>query len=175
VIHKKSEKFLDTIPIEDQKKCINKIDSLINDNYKTLNIKKLKGYKIEFCGQGELASEASLYGEVKGFVDPKPYMQKAKYCFASGYLTILEALANKCLVFKTYDNALQKKYFELTPFSKFIITSNNPRKLYDKFKYYEKNSKVANKLIEKGYNWVKGQTWEKLAQDYLNLWAQMRQ
>ncbi|KKQ51579.1 MAG: Glycosyltransferase, group 1 family protein [Microgenomates group bacterium GW2011_GWC1_38_12] len=138
-------------------------------------IKKLKGYKIEFCGQGELASEASLYGEVKGFVDPKPYMQKAKYCFASGYLTILEALANKCLVFKTYDNALQKKYFELTPFSKFIITSNNPRKLYDKFKYYEKNSKVANKLIEKGYNWVKWQTWEKLAQDYLNLWAQRRQ
>ncbi|OGB84060.1 hypothetical protein A3F66_06085 [candidate division TM6 bacterium RIFCSPHIGHO2_12_FULL_32_22] len=45
VIHKKSEKFLDTIPIEDQKKCIKKIDSLTNDNYKTLNIKKLKSYK----------------------------------------------------------------------------------------------------------------------------------
>ena len=48
VIHKKSEKFLDTIPIEDQKKCINKIDSLINDNYKTLNIKKTNVISFEY-------------------------------------------------------------------------------------------------------------------------------
>jgi len=133
-------------------------------------MKKLKGYKIEFCGQGELASEANLYGEVKGFVDPLPYLQKTRYCFASGYLTILEALANKCLVFVSYDNILQKDYYELTPFSKYIVSSTSSGELYKKFKYYERKPKSAEKVIEQGYNWVKTQTWENMLSNYFKLW-----
>ena len=126
--------------------------------------------KIEFCGDGELANECKKYGKVHGFVDPSPFYQKAKYCFASGYLTILEALANKCLVFTAYDNPLQKDYYQLVPFKKYINISSNPVKLSQTLIGLSKNEKRANTLIKNGYNWVKTQTWEKLTQDYLKLW-----
>ncbi|OGM21558.1 hypothetical protein A2771_01105 [Candidatus Woesebacteria bacterium RIFCSPHIGHO2_01_FULL_38_26b] len=118
--------------------------------------------KIEFCGDGELANECKKYGKVHGFVDPSPFYQKAKYCFASGYLTILEALANKCLVFTAYDNPLQKDYYQLVPFKKYINISSNPVKLSQTLIGLSKNEKRANTLIKNGYNWVKTQTWEKL-------------
>ena len=134
-------------------------------------IKEIKKDKqIIICGDGELASRANLYGEVKGFVDPLLYFQKTRYCFASGYLTILEALANKCLVFVSYDNTLQKDYYELTLFSKYIVSSKSSSDLYKKFKYYEKNDKEAEKLIIGGYNWVRTQTWENMLAKYFKLW-----
>ncbi len=126
--------------------------------------------KIIFCGDGKLKDECAKYGEVLGFVDPKPYYKKAKYVFASGYLTILEALSNKCLVFMTYQNPLQKDYYELTPFKDLVVISNSSEELFNKLEYYRKNQREAQILIEKGYNWVKHQTWKKLAEEYKHLW-----
>ena len=134
--------------------------------------KKLKGNKIIFCGDGDLSYEANLYGEVRGFVDPQSFYRKAKYCFASGYLTILEALANKCLVFCAYNNNLQRDYYELAPFRKYIICSMNSRELYEKFKYYQRNPKQSERLIKDGYHWIKNQTWEKMVKNYLTIWEE---
>ena len=125
---------------------------------------------MEFVGDGELRKECEKYGKVHGFIDPTPFYQKAKFCFASGYLTIHEALANKCLVLTAYRHPLQKDYYKLTPFSKFIISSDNPQKLAERLVYLSKNKKAAQKLIDAGYNWVKTQTWEKLTNSYLKLW-----
>ena len=128
------------------------------------------GIKVIFCRGGVLSKECENYGEVLGFTDPTPYYEKAKFCFASGYLTILEALVHKCLVFVVYKNPLQKDYYTLTPFNKFIVIASNPDDLFKKFKYYSKNQKLTEKRIEDGYNWVKTQTWEKMASSYLKLW-----
>lgn len=133
-------------------------------------LKIIKDYKIIFCGEGKLSYEANLYGDVKGFVDPEPYLRAAKYCFASGYLTIMEALANRCLVFTAYNNPLQKDYYELTPFKKYIISTLNPVQLLKYFKYYNNHTEMTNKIIERGYEWVKLQSWEKLVDLYLKLW-----
>ena len=132
--------------------------------------KRLKGYKIIFCGDGEFKEEAKKYGEVKGFVDPIPYLKKAKYCFASGYLTILEALANKCLTFASYDNSLQEDYYKLTPFNNFISVTGRPDETVKKLQYYERHPLIAKEKIEKGYKWTKEQTWKKMAGNYLTLW-----
>lgn len=130
----------------------------------------LKNEGIEFCGDGEMREECEKYGKVRGFVDPKPYYEKAKYCFASGYLTIMEAMANKCVVFVVYDNLLKKDYYEMTPFSKYIVIGKSSEDLLKKYKYYENNPKEAQKMIDKGYNWVKHQSWDKMTNNYLKLW-----
>ena len=126
---------------------------------------------IEFCGDGSLSNECKKYGTVQGFVDPQLSYAKAKYCFASGYLTILEALSNKCLVYVAYGNPLKRDYYEMAPFSKYIVIGKNSQELLKKFNFYEKNPEEAKKKINKGYNWVKHQTWEKLVDDYLKLWG----
>ncbi|OGM20289.1 hypothetical protein A2863_02160 [Candidatus Woesebacteria bacterium RIFCSPHIGHO2_01_FULL_38_9b] len=136
--------------------------------------RQIKGYKKEFCGDGELKKEAYIYGKVHGFVNPEPFYQKAKYCFASGYLTIFEALAHKCLVFVAYANPLQKDYYLLTPFKNFIICSPNSQDLLTKFIYYSKHHAAAEKKIEAGYRWVKDQTWEKMVNNYYKLWGEIK-
>ena len=127
--------------------------------------------KVEFLGDGKLRGGCERYGRVHGFTDPAPFYKKAKFCFASGYLTIHEALVNKCLVFTAYMHSLQKDYYVLTPFSKFITISDNPQKLAERLIYLSKNKKTAQKLIVTGYNWVKSETWEKLTDQYLELWG----
>jgi glycosyltransferase involved in cell wall biosynthesis len=133
--------------------------------------RNIKGHEIIFCGDGELKEKCKQYGRVLGFVDPVPYYKKAKFCFASGYLTIMEALAHRCLVFTTYSHSLQKEYYQSTPFSKYIVSSAEPEEIVEKFHHYSKNTKAAEERIKKGYNWVKNQTWEKLAGQYLKLWG----
>ena len=127
-------------------------------------------YDINFCGDGILRRECEKVGKVHGFVNPEKYYKKAMYVFASGYLTILEAFANRCLVFAIYDNSLKKDYFLDTPFKDFIVSEENDKKLYGKFEYIQLNPKEAQNMINKGYNWVKGQSWENLTNLYKNLW-----
>lgn len=126
--------------------------------------KKLKGYKIIFLGEGELRKDCTKIGEVKGFVNPEKYLLKAKYCAAGGYLTVLEALASKCIVLTAHDNELKKDYFKLTTFSKFIFSTNSPDKLVKKVK-------STSKFNSLGQKWASNQSWEMLANTYLKLWA----
>jgi glycosyltransferase involved in cell wall biosynthesis len=133
--------------------------------------KKLTKYNINILGDGDLRNDAMMCGKVHGFVDPYPFYKKAKCVFASGYLTIIESLANKCLVFVSYNNPLQKDYYELTPFKKFIICDNNSGRLYEKLIYFSKHKTEADKLIEEGYKWAKEQTWRKAADLYIELWT----
>jgi glycosyltransferase involved in cell wall biosynthesis len=130
----------------------------------------LKNFNIQILGDGILKKDAEKYGKVYGFIDPSQYYKKAKYVFASGYLTILEALINKCLVFVTYENVLQKDYYELSPFSKLIICESDIKRLLSKFSFYLSHNKDTNGLIKKGYNWAKNQTWNLMTEKYLKLW-----
>ena len=126
--------------------------------------------KVIFCGDGELKDECKRYGKVLGFVDPSPYYEKAKFVFASGYLTILEAIANKCLVFTTYGHNLQKDYYQLTHFRDFMILCEDERELGENFAYYNRYIKKTEAIINKGYKWVMDQSWQKMADNYYKLW-----
>ena len=112
-------------------------------------LKKIGEAKVVFCGDGSLRKECENYGEVLGFVDPRPYLAKASVCFPSGYLSALEAMVNKCEIELAWDNPLKKDYWTMTPFYEWI----------------------QNKDRSSAYNWVIGETWEKLADSYLKLWS----
>jgi glycosyltransferase involved in cell wall biosynthesis len=164
------------LPVNRVKKIKNKIlyvgrldkELTLSKLFKMLD--KLKNYTIDFVGGGEMEELCSNYGKVYGFTDPNPFYDRSKYVYASGYLTILEALAYKCLVFVSYKTPLQRDYYQLSPFKDFIVCDENPVKLVSKFNELANNSKKADKLITDGYNWVKGQTWEKIMSNYIALW-----
>lgn len=129
-------------------------------------LKKLKDYKVEFCGDGSLKNECRKYGKVNGFVDPNPYLSKAEICFPSGYLSILEGMAHKCLIVTAYDNKLKKDYFKLTPFSNWIVSERNPSKIVQSIK-----RGVDIGKIDKAYDWVKKESWDNLTNRYIRLWG----
>lgn len=112
------------------------------------NLKNVRYKKVLFCGDGTMRQECEKYGQVLGFVDPKPYLAKASICFPSGYLSALEAIAAKCEIMLAWDNPLKRDYWTLAPFYQWI----------------------KNKDTASAYNWVKGQTWNMLADSYLSLW-----
>lgn len=74
-----------------------------------------------------------------------------------------------CLFF--FWNPLREDYLKMTPFSKWMVISNDPEELADKVEYYIKNPKKAQKKIDAAYRWVKKQTWSKMADNYEKLWG----
>ena len=103
-------------------------------------IKKLKGYKVYFLGDGSLKKVCEKHGTVRGFVDPAPFLRKAEICFAGGYLAALEALSCKCKLWYGWNTPIKKDYWQLSPFH------------------------------ETDYKWARSQTWDKVADLYLKLW-----
>jgi len=98
-------------------------------------------YKVDFCGDGKLKEECEKFGTVHGFTDPSPFYEKAKYCVPGGYLAALEALSYGCELKLFWNNKVKEDYWKMSPF------------------------------IDKDVNtWVKKQTWDKLANEYLNLY-----
>src|SRR4030042_695439 len=139
-----------------------------------LEILRTKGIKFELVvlGDGRYREEEKRYAIAKGFVvDPSPYFKKSRYAFVSRYLAILEAFANKKLVFAVYDNPLKEDYLKMTPFVKWIIIEEDPQKLAIKIEYYMRNPEISKEMIDQAYRWVRNQTWKKMAGEYLSLWG----
>lgn len=131
----------------------------------------LKGFKIDFCGDGPLREECKKYGNTYGFVDPRPFFEKATICLSPGHTSILEAFSYKCLVITTYNNPVKKDYLKMTPFSKWIIVQKTPKKMAEKIEYYSRYPKRAELMIEKAYDWVKTQNWNSATEIYIQLWG----
>lgn len=100
--------------------------------------------KLDFCGDGPLRKECEKYGKVHGFTDPTPYYKKAEYVVPGGYLAALEALNYGCKIKLFWNNKLKEDYWKMSPF------------------YKLKGKKL--------YNWAREQTWDKLANEYLDLY-----
>ena len=91
--------------------------------------------EVGFAGDGSLRKEAERLGNVLGFIeDVREPIQKSDFVFTSGYLSILEAMANKKLVFATFDNPLKEDYLKMSPFSKWIVIESDPKELAKKVK-----------------------------------------
>lgn len=105
---------------------------------------KNQNYKVDFCGDGNLQEVCKKYGKVHGFCNPNPFYKKAKIVVPGGYLAALEALNSGCEIKLFWNNKVKEDYWKMSPFYKF----------------------KGNKLKK----WAKEQTWEKLANEYINLY-----
>lgn len=138
-------------------------------------IKKIKKsiprFRLTVFGDGNYKELVEKEANVYGFKENAgKYLNNYHFAFVSRYLAILEAFAQKRLVFAVYDNPLKKDYLMMTPFANFIITASSPVLLARKVLYYIEHSKEEKKITELAYRWVTKQTWEKLTDTYLSLW-----
>lgn len=134
-------------------------------------LRKLKeiGVTYEFiaCGGGSLTKEMEGYGQVFGFVRKlKTYMKKADIVFCSSYLTMLEVLQVGKPIFAAYTNPLKHDYLCDSPFKDYIKVSHDASTLTKQILKYKPNLRK----IEQGAKWANSQTWENVAQVYLELW-----
>lgn len=134
--------------------------------------KEIPDFKLTVVGDGKFKSKIKEKDiKVLGFKhNPIPYIRSNRFAFVSRYLSILEAMLEKRLVFAVYDNPVKEDYLKMAPFSKLIIISNSPKIIAEKIIYYLNNPDKEKKLTEKAYDWVTNQTWDKMVQNYLNLW-----
>ncbi len=152
----------------------------IMEYLKALELLKNNGYDLELTvlGDGSLRKKSERFCKVnnlktvfKGFSkDVNKFILQSNYVFVSRYLGILEAMAARKFVFTQYNNAIKKDYLKMTPFAKFISISANSEELLKNIEFYFKHTKEREEMIDKGFNWVKNQTWEHLEEVYLSLW-----
>lgn len=127
--------------------------------------------KVAFIGDGILRKKVEKYGEVLGFIEnPQKFLTEKTFVLTSGYLSILDAFINKCLVFSVYENPLKRDYLKMSPFASYLVMTDNGRDLANRISYYFGNRMEAVKIAEKAYRWASSQTWEKLADNYIKLW-----
>lgn len=141
--------------------------------FKVIKYLQEKNLSLEFelLGDGVLREEAGKLGRVHGFVkNIKSYLTQTRFVFTSSYLSILEAMAQKKLVFAAFDNPLKEDYLKMMPSAKWMIIEKDPQILAEKIKYYLTHPEEEKKLVEAAYQWVRGQTWEKVVEIYLKLW-----
>lgn len=146
----------------------------------TLLILKKSGFKLRLTvlGDGsqrkkaeEFVKKNKLNVDFKGFVrEVYEFISDADAVFSSRYLGTLESFVFKKRVFVVYNNAIKKDCFFLSPFNKFIVLENDPNKIADAFKSFEKDKDKARKITDEEYDWIKDQTWNKLTNQYLTLW-----
>ncbi|MBN1168953.1 glycosyltransferase family 4 protein [Candidatus Woesebacteria bacterium] len=142
------------------------------ESIKILKSKYDTKIRVVVLGDGEYKKDADKLTKTKGFVrDVVPFFNKSKIAFVNRYLAILEAFANKKLVIATYNNEIKKDYLMMTPFKDWIVVEKDPEKLAEKIKYYLDHPEKAKPMIEAAYKWVQGQTWEKMADTYEELWG----
>ncbi len=134
-------------------------------------IKQNDKFNFLALGDGKYFDQVKDIAITKGWVkNPESYLRQSKFAFADRYLSILEAFADKKLVFSVYDNPVKRDYLYMTPYKDWIIISKNSKELIKNILYYRKNKKEASLKMEKAYRWVQGQTWHEMANIYINLW-----
>lgn len=135
--------------------------------------------KLDVYGEGSQREKAEKYVkenklnvEFKGFIrNIEDVISKYEFVFVSRYLGILEALAAKRFVFAVYNNEIKKDYLEMAPFRDFISISNDSKSLSNEIKKYILNKEERDNKVEKGYKWVRKNTWDDVANVYLKLWG----
>jgi len=123
-------------------------------------------FSVKFCGDGPMRKLCQKYGKVLGFVDVQKYLTNSTVCFASGYLSILEAMAYKNIVLSAYQNALKKDYLLDSPFAKHIVYANSGAQLFVK---YAALPESKNKLLTENYQLCSKYSFQNLANLYIKL------
>lgn len=135
-----------------------------------LGLPQTRQFKVEFCGDGSYRDHAEIYGSVHGFQsDISPFINRNRYIFTSGYLSMLEVMAHQRLIFSNYNNELKKDYLYLSPFKDRVNIYQSSSELSKQLKSLSESSYPKARIID-NYHWAMQQTWEQLADVYVKLW-----
>ena len=74
----------------------------------------------------------------------------------------------KRLVVATYANAIKKDYLTCHPMAKNMIIAGSPAELAEKINHL--TAVKEKSMVETAYQWAKKQTWQKLADQYWQIW-----
>jgi glycosyltransferase involved in cell wall biosynthesis len=105
----------------------------------------VKRYEVVFVGDGVLRKECEKYGQVCGFTNPAPYLRQAEYCVPGGYLAAFEGLSSGCKLKLFWNNKVKEDYWKMSPFMRKSVAG-----------------------------WAKHQSWQKVADEYLNLYNSLK-
>lgn len=135
--------------------------------------KKYPSFDFLVVGDGKYRKKIEKSAKLLGWqANPEKYIQQSHFVFVSRYLSILEALESKRLVFALYDNPVKKDYLTMAPFSRAIVIMDNEQDIAKQLEYFLSHPEEEEKRIAQGYKWVKSQTWEQVTNTYEMLWNQ---
>jgi len=117
--------------------------------------------KIRFIGDGSYRDKCSKFGITGQVDDVDKVLRKTKICIASGYLSAIEALSNRCKVIVVADTKIRKAIWNSTPFSQFITITRDEKELLLAIR---RNSN--KKIINEAEKWAKTQTWDHIVGEY---------
>jgi glycosyltransferase involved in cell wall biosynthesis len=133
--------------------------------------KKISDFRFLVIGDGDLKDKLSKEIKVlKPINNASEYFNDYNFAFVSRYLSMMEAMVARRLVFAVYDNPIKEDYLRMSPFSKYIIICNSSSELLSKINYYLDNQKDQENKIREAYAWAKKQSWDKVVEIYLKLW-----
>jgi glycosyltransferase involved in cell wall biosynthesis len=134
--------------------------------------RKIPDFKFLIIGDGNLKGKIDKKNIALNAVENAPkYFENYNFAFVSRYLSILEALAARKLIFAVYDNPIKEDYLKMAPFAKYIIITNSPLEIEEKVLYFLNNPLKKQLSINAGAKWVKEQSWNNLVNNYLKLWC----
>jgi glycosyltransferase involved in cell wall biosynthesis len=130
-------------------------------------------YFFEVFGDGSMKKQILQYGKVHGFIkNANESIRNTDILFASSYLSSMEAFYQKKLVISTYDNPLKKDILTMTPWSQWIVATDDPKTVASTIITFMQKPEYYKKNIENSYEWVCKQTWDSVVDIYLKLWSQ---
>jgi len=133
-------------------------------------------FMFEVIGEGILKRDIPKSTKVKKFqAQSISHISRYQYAFVSRYLTMLEAMVSKRLVFAVYDNKIKEDYLLMSPFRNHVVIAKDARDLSKKVLYYLANPYDEQKKVKRAYSWAKKQTWEHVVEIYLRLWKKSKQ
>ncbi|MBI4097669.1 MAG: glycosyltransferase family 4 protein [Candidatus Levybacteria bacterium] len=132
--------------------------------------KEYPKFRFAIIGDGRYKERLERYRPLGFKKETTTYLKRYNFAFVSRYLSILEALANRRLVFALYDNPVKEDYLRMSPFARFIVIAQTSEKLARKVTFFLNNPIQQEKFVNAGFSWVKDQTWENVLQIYLSLW-----
>lgn len=156
-------------------------DTGIEDYINIVKMYKDEGVVFKFAIYGGGTKEDYLKGIVAKYglpvtflgitTDSRKAVLTAKYVFSSSYLSMLEAMSLKRLVFSVYKDQLKRDYLESIPSSreKFVYESS-AEQLYSKMKATTNDQALVSLYVNCAYTWAIGNTWRDVAKSYLNLY-----
>jgi glycosyltransferase involved in cell wall biosynthesis len=133
--------------------------------------KKIPNFDFLVIGDGNLRTKINRKIKILNAVNnASEYFQDYNFAFVSRYLSILEAMAAKKLVFAVYDNLIKEDYLKMSPFARWIIITNSAKNIAEEVFSLLNDPNRSKIMIDKAFEWTKNQSWNNLVGLYLKLW-----
>jgi glycosyltransferase involved in cell wall biosynthesis len=138
-----------------------------------------RALELRLFGRGSLESELARLAPTDSFLptvsppvaDLRDVLRAFPIIFASGYLTMIEALCARRIVFAYYDNPLREDYLRLHPAAGSIFICGSAHEVTNALAKCEQSVRWACEFSEPGWRWARKQSWDKLALQYTALWG----